>query len=715
VAFTERQLPRRRNALFFADYSRNCIWTMFPDAQGDPDPATRATFAGGAPGPVDLQIGPNGDLFYVNFSNGDVRRIQATGTNQPPIASLQANPTYGALPLTVQFNGAASSDPEGGAVTYAWDLNGDGQYNDSTATAPSYTYNTAGNVTVGLRVTDPQGGIGNATTVIAAGNTPPVVTINTPSSSTPWNVGDLIPFSGSATDAQDGPLAPAALTWSVIIHHCPSNCHLHPLQSFVGVASGSFNAPDHEYPSYLELQLTATDSKGLSSTTSVLLYPNTVTLSFGSSPVSGLSLSVGSRSAITVRGTSSSGPRRRSTRRRHRGRAERPQFVSWSDGGARTHTFVAPSAAAQYVATFEPVQGGVCGDGRLDPGEECDDGNTASGDCCSSVCQIEDSSPCDLTQFGTIMALVTSPSGGGNRNIEILRDGDTPPVGNQDSNRQYDTYDGSNPASFARIGRLLVHGTAGVQPHRLPGGKDFFDGGWFTSLTAQVRQDGTFWTPVAALSITPAYPGIDNGVSSRRTRLDFSPVVGDAIRLLMVSGGSGHFRSFGGLRVRAASWSALNPPTPTPTPPPNRRRRRRRRRRATRGDSDPNGHANRHARRPLRRRDAAANTATRTSHRTVTATAAAGVCAATGARRRRDLRRHGNQRQRRSLRELPDRAAAPCNLTRPERSSPLVTNPTGGGNRKIQIIRDGDKPRSRHRSNRSSTTMTATAASDLAS
>ena len=31
----------------------------------------------------------------------------------------------------------------------------------------------------------------------------------------------------------------------------------------------------------------------------------------------------------------------------------------------------------------------LCGDGTLDPGEQCDDGNTTSGDCCSSTCQFE--------------------------------------------------------------------------------------------------------------------------------------------------------------------------------------------------------------------------------------------------------------------------------------------------------------------------------------
>ena len=31
----------------------------------------------------------------------------------------------------------------------------------------------------------------------------------------------------------------------------------------------------------------------------------------------------------------------------------------------------------------------ACGNGVLDPGEACDDGNTASGDGCSATCTIE--------------------------------------------------------------------------------------------------------------------------------------------------------------------------------------------------------------------------------------------------------------------------------------------------------------------------------------
>jgi hypothetical protein len=84
-------------------------------------------------------------------------------------------------------------------------------------------------------------------------------------------VGDVINFSGSVTDTQDGTLPPSALLWELILHHCPSNCHTHPLQQFAGVTSGSFTTPDHEYPSYLELKLTATDSGGLTDTKTMRL------------------------------------------------------------------------------------------------------------------------------------------------------------------------------------------------------------------------------------------------------------------------------------------------------------------------------------------------------------------------------------------------------------------------------------------------------------
>jgi len=249
-----------QDALFFADASRNCIWVMFKGVSGLPDPANRAVFMPGASSPVDLRTGPGGDLFYADRDGGSVRRISYSTGNLPPTAVIQAGPLSGSSPLTVNFNGSASTDPEGGTLTYAWDLDGDGDFDDSTAAQPSFTYTTAGARTVRLKVTDPQGLSSVAAVVVVVNDTAPTPTITTPASSLQWSSGQVISFSGTASDAEDGVLPASALTWSLILNHCPSTCHVHALQDFIGVASGSFVAPDHGYPSSLELQLTATDS-----------------------------------------------------------------------------------------------------------------------------------------------------------------------------------------------------------------------------------------------------------------------------------------------------------------------------------------------------------------------------------------------------------------------------------------------------------------------
>jgi hypothetical protein len=186
------------------------------------------------------------------------------------------------------------------------------------------------------------------------GNTAPTAVINAPPAGTTWKVGDVINFSGSATDAQDGTLPASALSWDLIMHHCPSTCHEHPLRSFDGVASGSFVTPDHEYPSYLELKLTAKDSGGLTDTKSLRLDPKTVVLTFQTTP-GGLSLTVNSTtSKATLTRTVIVGSRNTVSAISPQPKANKSySFASWSDGGAQTHTIVAPAVAATYTARFK--------------------------------------------------------------------------------------------------------------------------------------------------------------------------------------------------------------------------------------------------------------------------------------------------------------------------------------------------------------------------
>ena len=296
IAFYEEgNYPGYAGALFFADYSRDCIWAMPAGANGLPNPAARLTFAAGAANPVGLEIGPEGDLFYADFDGGTIRRIRYFSANRPPVAVATANPTTGGAPLAVTFDGTGSSDPDAGdTIAYAWDLDDDGLYDDSTAAQPTRTYSVTGDHRVRLRVTDAAGASSVSDPLtITVGNSAPAATIATPTAGTTWRVGNVISFSGSATDLEQGTLPASALSWDLVMQHCPSNCHEHTIQSFTGVAGGSFTAPDHEYPSYLELRLTATDAGGLSDTETLRLDPQTVTLTFASSPA-GLQLVVGS-------------------------------------------------------------------------------------------------------------------------------------------------------------------------------------------------------------------------------------------------------------------------------------------------------------------------------------------------------------------------------------------------------------------------------------
>ena len=345
-------------ALFFTDYARGCIWVMPAGSNGLPDPSRRANFAVDAGTPVDLQIGPGGDLFYVDLFAGAIQRISYLGADEPPTARATASPTSGEAPLVVDFDGTGSTDPENDQLTYAWDLDGDGQFDDSTVARPTFTYTTPGTRTVRLRVADTGSGTDVSDPItIDVSNHAPVAAIDRPAPGTTFAVGDLISFSGSGSDQDEGTLPASSMSWTLIQHHCPAGgCHEHVVTNYQGVAGGSFSAPDHSYPSHLELRLTVTDSLGATDTDSLRLDPKTASIALASSPVAALLTLNGETgtgaitrtvivgSANTVSAATSAGSHR---------------FASWSDGGAQTHIVTAPAGGlnltAAYAANRAPI------------------------------------------------------------------------------------------------------------------------------------------------------------------------------------------------------------------------------------------------------------------------------------------------------------------------------------------------------------------------
>ena len=180
-------------------------------------------------------------------------------------------------------------------------------------------------------------------------NNPPTPTIATPTAGTLFRVGDVISFSGSATDTESGSLPPSSLEWTVTLYHCPgTDCHVHPFQTTVG-SGGSFTAPDHGDNSYFEITLWATDSGGATGTTTRVVNPRTSQVTFNTVPA-GLQIVYGGQSHTTpFTATSIVGSTQTIS-------APSPQgsfvFGSWSDGGAQQHNITIGLSNTTLTANF---------------------------------------------------------------------------------------------------------------------------------------------------------------------------------------------------------------------------------------------------------------------------------------------------------------------------------------------------------------------------
>lgn len=81
-----------------------------------------------------------------------------TPTNNPPVADADG-PYTGQVghALTLDGSGSYDLDPGDSIVSYTWDLDDNGQYDDASGMYPAHTWNTTGIFTIGLRVTDTHG------------------------------------------------------------------------------------------------------------------------------------------------------------------------------------------------------------------------------------------------------------------------------------------------------------------------------------------------------------------------------------------------------------------------------------------------------------------------------------------------------------------------------------------------------------------------------
>ena len=110
--------PAYSGAAFFADNSRRCIWVMKAGTDGRPSPSLVETFVTDAASPVDLRMGPDGTLYYADFTGGTIRRVRYVGDATAPSASV--TPAAGATGVAIDTNAVVSfSEPMDAATINA--------------------------------------------------------------------------------------------------------------------------------------------------------------------------------------------------------------------------------------------------------------------------------------------------------------------------------------------------------------------------------------------------------------------------------------------------------------------------------------------------------------------------------------------------------------------------------------------------------------------
>lgn len=347
-----------KGAIFYSDYKTNQVLYIRLNEAGTGVASGYPKVFADDLAAVDWEMAPNGDLLYADlgFTSGQaqVRRISFDPDNAPPEAVADADKTFGTLPLEVTFDASQSTDSNGEELDYEWDLDGDGETDDSKEANPKRTYKDPVNAEVTLKVDDQKGGHATDTIEIYPGDLPPEPFFT--SGPTTYENGTPILLSGAATDPDES-LGAADLFWDVKLDH--AGTHIHPLTSAKGVGSVGFETDTvHDAPSTYIVELSVEDSRGLETTTTRVLTPETSLVRIDSSPQG---------APITYGGVPQTAPYEKqstiglvttisATQNFNQGGSPF-EFESWSDGGARIHDLVVPDHDVALTAKYRSLSG----------------------------------------------------------------------------------------------------------------------------------------------------------------------------------------------------------------------------------------------------------------------------------------------------------------------------------------------------------------------
>ncbi|HEX8340020.1 MAG TPA: PQQ-dependent sugar dehydrogenase [Tepidisphaeraceae bacterium] len=339
--------------LFFGEFDGDG-WINYIDPASPPADNNASLFATGFAGMVDMEVGPDGALYVTqrwNQSPG-VTRINPNNATPPRIVQ-QPQHTAATVGEPVTFRvGATGQAP----LRYQW-------YRDNVAIegATGKTYTLASPVSADggalfhVIVSNDLGAAQSDTvTLDVSTNAAPVPTIIAPAAAVKAAGGVRIDLSGIATDAEDGDLAGASLTWKVDYY---TGGLQRPFVAAFSGDTGSFTP--HTVTPYLDtdvfyrVTLTATDSQGRSSSVSRDVQPLVVTTTLRTSPAGGPLFVNGSAVTSPFSFQSVAGVEREiEAPLTFTLRDQTFAFDRWNTGPGRFQTITIPRTDSTFTATY---------------------------------------------------------------------------------------------------------------------------------------------------------------------------------------------------------------------------------------------------------------------------------------------------------------------------------------------------------------------------
>ncbi len=352
---TTMQFPSAYNRdYFFADYCSNRIFVR------DHNNGTVTEFARNTLSSiVDLEVGPDGALYYLSYSMAAVSRISYQGVNEVPVISTHPQDVTVGYGESAQFTcSATGSQP----ISYQWRRN---TSNISGATSNTYTIPVTSLSDDGAQfrcvATNDNGqATSNPAILTVLEGTPPQpsITITLPDSVSPnlYEAGKIMIFAGDYDDpdAVDANLPDTAFDWRIDFHH---GTHTHPFRpSLPGRRSDSVTIADQGHTEtnvWYRVYLTVTDSAGLRGSTYVDVYPLVTQLTVNTVP-SGLLINLDGQPMLTpITFESVSGAQRIITAPQNQVLVGlHYRFDNWGHGGAASQTIITPATTTTYTANY---------------------------------------------------------------------------------------------------------------------------------------------------------------------------------------------------------------------------------------------------------------------------------------------------------------------------------------------------------------------------